>query len=162
VTTAAPPEASLPEELEETPLELPEMIKTPYASPGVRISAMKFKSLDQSTSKKTPTPPKISIKPHMKPLSKTPMDNVKTAQARQHPMASAPLAPRRLEPKAEASPGEIVCHSCNAKMPEDSQRCAICGSDLKSPKVRCRKCGEINPRGADKCSRCSSSLDGFQ
>ena len=43
-------------------------------------------------------------------------------------------------------------------MPEDSQRCAICGSDLIAPKVRCRKCGEINPRGADKCNRCSSGM----
>jgi ribosomal protein L40E len=84
---------------------------------------------------------------------------MKTAQARHHPLAGAPLAPRALEPKAEALPGEIVCHSCNARMPEDSQRCAICGSDLKAPKVRCRKCSEINPMGAGKCNRCGSGMD---
>ena len=66
---------------------------------------MKFKSIDQSKSKKTPTPPKISIRPHITPLNKTPIDGIKTAQTRQHPMATAPLAPRRLEPKAEAAPG---------------------------------------------------------
>jgi ribosomal protein L40E len=141
-------------------------LKMPAVSSGVRISAMKFKSIDQSKSKKTPQPPKISIRPHIKPLSKTPVEGVKTAQMRQHPMASAPLAPRATESRApaseseaEAAPGQIICHSCNAKMPEDSQRCAICGSDLKSPKVRCRKCGEINPRDAGKCNRCNCVID---
>jgi ribosomal protein L40E len=156
---AAPPEATKQVIPAFTQPGLPRPLKTPVAPSGVRISAMKFKSIDQSKSRKTPTPPKISIKPHIKPLNKTPIDGIKTAQMRQHPLASAPLAPRGLEPRAEALPGEIVCHSCNAKMPEDSQRCAICGSDLKAPKVRCRKCGEINPRGGGKCNRCGSGMD---
>jgi hypothetical protein len=171
---AAPVETALPA----TPLELPKPeapvtqpgtirpVRMPVVPSGVRISAMKFKSIDQSKSKKTPQPPKISIKPHIKPLNKSPIEGVKTAPMRQHPMASGPLAPRLtearapvLEPKAEAVPGQIFCHSCNAEMPGDSQRCAICGSDLKSPKVRCRKCGEINHRGAGKCNRCNSPMD---
>jgi ribosomal protein L40E len=134
-------------------------VKSPIIPTGVRISAMKFKSIDHSRMRKTPAPPKISIKPHIKSQNMTPVDAVKTTQARYHPMITAPLAPRALEPRAEASPGEIICHSCNGKMPEDSQRCAICGSDLKSPKVRCRRCGEINPRGLDKCNRCGSGMD---
>jgi ribosomal protein L37E len=44
-------------------------------------------------------------------------------------------------------------------MPDDSQRCAICGSDLKEPKIRCRKCGEIIPRQAGKCTRCGFATD---
>jgi ribosomal protein L40E len=155
---AVPPEAPMPDIAAQARPESPLPTKSPIISSGVRISAMKFKSIDQSKSKKTPTPPKISIRPHITPLNKTPIDGIKMAQTRQHPMATAPLAPRRLEPKAEAALGEIVCHSCNAKMPEDSQRCAICGSDLKAPKVRCRKCGEINPRGADQCNRCGSGM----
>jgi ribosomal protein L40E len=156
---ASPPGVTKPEIPFVTQPELPRPAKAPVMPAGVRMSAMKFKSFDQSKSKKTPTPPKISIRPHIKPLNKSPIDGVKTAQARPHPMSSAPLAPRSLEPKTEALPGEIVCHSCNAKMPEDSQRCAICGSDLKAPKVRCRKCGEINPRGGDKCNRCGTGMD---
>jgi hypothetical protein len=156
---AAPQGVAKPEIPFVTQPELPRLAKAPVMPSGVRISAMKFKSVDQSKSKKTPTPPKISIRPHIKPLNKSPIDGVKTAQARQHPMSNAPLAPRSLEPKTEALPGEIICHSCNAKMPEDSQRCAICGSDLKAPKVRCRKCGEINPRGVGKCNRCGSGVD---
>ncbi len=142
---AAPQEAPIPDIAVQARPELPLPAKSPIMSSGVRISAMKFKSFDQSKSNKTPTPPKISIRPHITPLNKSPLDGIKTAQARQHPMASAPLAPRRLEPKAEAAPGEIVCHSCNAKMPEDSQRCAICGSDLKAPKVRCRNVRRDQP-----------------
>jgi ribosomal protein L40E len=157
--SASPQGVSKPEMPFVTQPELPIPAKAPVMPSGVRISAMKFKSVDHSKSKKTPTPPKISIRPHIKPLNKSPIDGVKTVQARQHPMSSAPLAPRSLEPKTEALPGEIICHSCNAKMPEDSQRCAICGSDLKAPKVRCRKCGEINPRGVGKCNRCSSGMD---
>jgi hypothetical protein len=140
---AAPAESALPAVPQDAPMsdmaaesrpELPLPTKSSILSSGVRISAMKFKSFDQSKSKKTPTPPKISIRPHITPPNKTPLDGIKTAQARQHPMASAPLVPRRLEPKAEAAPGEIVCHSCNTRMPEDSQRCAIRGSDLKAPR----------------------------
>jgi ribosomal protein L40E len=156
---ASPSGALKPEMPFVTQPEMPGPTKAPAMPSGVRISAMKFKSVDQSKSKKTPTPPKISIRPHIKPLNKSPIDGVKTAQARQHPMSSAPLAPRSLEPKTVALPGEVVCHSCNAKMPEDSQRCAVCGSDLKAPKVRCRKCGEINPRGGGKCNRCGSGMD---
>jgi ribosomal protein L40E len=156
---ASPPGVTEPEIPFVTQPELSGPAKAPVMPSGVRMSAMKFKSFDQSKSKKTPTPPKISIRPHIKPLNKSPIDGTKTAQARQHPMSSAPLAPRSLEPKTVALPGEIVCHSCNAKMPEDSQRCAICGSDLKAPKVRCRKCGEINPRGGSKCNRCGSGMD---
>jgi len=143
-----PKEAAKPEE--------PKPSKPPIVPSGVRITAMKFKSIDQSKSKKAPVPPKISIKPHIKPLSKTPLESTKGAPARSHLAADVP---RPAEPAQEAGAGYIFCHSCNAKMPEDSQRCAICGSDLKAPKVRCRMCGEINPRGAGKCSRCNSLME---
>ncbi len=153
------PDMQKSDALVETPPEQLRPAKSPIVPPGVRISAMKFRSIDQSKAKKTPTPPKISIKPHIKPLNKTPIDGVKVAPTRQHPLSTAPLAPRGLTPKEGSLSGEIICHSCNAKMPADSQRCAICGSDLKAPKVRCRVCGEINLRSSDKCSRCGSGIE---
>ncbi|OPY28432.1 MAG: hypothetical protein A4E28_01556 [Methanocella sp. PtaU1.Bin125] len=134
--------------------EEPEKRPRPAIVPqGVRISAMKFKSLDQSKAKK-PAPAKISIKPHIKPLAKIPADVIKNAPPRQQPVGGAP------EIKTDGgTAGYVICHACNARMPDDSQRCAICGSDLKEPKVRCRNCGEITPLQAGKCTRCGTNLN---
>ncbi len=136
----------------ERPEEQEKRARPPIVPQGVRISAMKFKTTDQSKSKK-PAPAKISIKTHIKPLSKSPVDAIKNTQPRQHPMANAP------EIKTDDTNGYVICHSCNTRMPDDSQRCAICGSDLKEPKIRCRKCGEIIPRQAGKCTRCGFATD---
>jgi hypothetical protein len=51
--------------------ELEKRPRPAIVPPSVRISAMKFKSVDHSKPKK-PAPAKISIKPHIKPLSKKP------------------------------------------------------------------------------------------
>ncbi len=135
------------------PEEQEKRARPPIVPAGVRISAMKFKSVDQSKPKK-PAPAKISIKPHIKPLGKLPVDAVKSASPGQHNASGAP------EMKTDGgTQGYVICHSCNTKMPDDSQRCAICGSDLKDPKIRCRKCGEINQRQAGKCTRCGSAMD---
>jgi hypothetical protein len=151
----SPVEVAKPEKLMPAgrPEEPEKRARPPIVPVGVRISAMKFKSVDQSKAKK-PAPAKISIRPHIKPLSKPPVDAIKSTAPRQHPAAIVP------EMKTNGdTQGYVICHSCNTKMPDDSQRCAICGSDLKDPKIRCRKCGEINLRQADKCTRCGSGLN---
>ncbi|MGA9140081.1 MAG: hypothetical protein WBZ29_07650 [Methanocella sp.] len=161
VDIAEKPQVKSPVEVEKPEKQIPagrteeqeKRARPPIVPVGVRISAMKFKSVDQSKSKK-PAPAKISIKPHIKPLSKPPVDVLKNTVPRQHPATGAP------EIKTDGNnQGYVICHSCNTKMPDDSQRCAICGSDLKDPKIRCRKCGEINQRQAGKCTRCGSAMD---
>lgn len=155
---AMPPEAPKPD-APASGRAIPRPLRMPIVPSGVRISTTRFKSNDLPEANRTPVPPKIYVKPSIKPLNRMPIDGVKIAGVRQHPDAGGPLAMRGQEPSAEAAPGQVVCHSCNALMPEDSQRCAICGSDLRSLKVRCLKCGEINLRGVGKCNRCGSVID---
>jgi hypothetical protein len=157
---AQPPEPAIPDAADLAPAEKPgadipaidqgKHVKSPIIPAGVRISAMKFKTIDQT---KKPAPAKISIKPHIKPLNKTPLDQVKGAQSRQQQPASR-------GPGTGAQALDVTCPSCNTRLSEDCTRCVVCGADVKSPKVRCRRCGEINPLQAGNCSRCGSGLNG--
>lgn len=154
------------------PSMMPKAIKAPVIPEGVRISAVKFKTLDMS--KKQP-PAKISIKPHIKPLNRTPRDINKIAQQRSQ--TSATVQPDEgntlndskadielqnaaaTQPKTENSTADTpVCPSCNEKIVGDSQFCLKCGADLKSQKIRCTRCSQINTRETSSCVRCGARM----
>ena len=153
------------------PVSVPKATKAPVIPEGVRISAVKFKTLDLN--KKQP-PAKISIKPHIKPLNRTPRDINKIAQQRSQATATGQPSEGNVQnirtnaelqntvapqPKAENSTVETpVCPSCNEKIAGDSQYCLKCGTDLKSQKVRCIRCSQINARETSTCVRCGAKL----
>jgi DNA-directed RNA polymerase subunit RPC12/RpoP len=152
-------------------ISAPKTIKAPVIPEGVRISAVKFKTLDLN--KKQP-PAKISIKPHIKPLNRTPRDiNRITQQRAQTNVAVEPgegnvpniKADAELQnaastqPKTENSTTDTpLCPSCNEKIAGDSQFCLKCGADLKSQKVRCPRCSQINARETTTCVRCGARM----
>lgn len=152
---------------EKAPVFTPRATRSPIIPEGVRISSVKFRTLDQS--KKQQPPAKVSIKPHIKPLNRTPRDISKMVQ--QRPQAAVDTKPA--DGKVDAVQASVAdsqqdvenaaaeptqCPSCGEKITGDQQYCLKCGTDLKSLKVRCPRCSQINAKDTGTCVRCGARL----
>ncbi|WP_424359775.1 double zinc ribbon domain-containing protein [Methanocella sp. MCL-LM] len=163
--------ADSPDVQEKAPVFTPRAIKSPIIPEGVRISAVKFRTLDQNKKQQQPQA-KVSIKPHIKPLNRTPRDISKMVQQRPQAAAAAQQTENQTV-KADAVQASVAdsqqnvenvaaeptqCPSCGEKITGDQQYCLKCGTDLKSLKVRCPRCSQINAKDTGTCVRCGARL----
>ncbi|CAJ37674.1 zinc ribbon domain-containing protein [Methanocella arvoryzae] len=159
---------------EKAPVIISKAIRSPIIPEGVRISPLKSRTPDQA--RKQQPPAKIFIKPHIKPLNRTPRDVSKIMQQQpQTPDGSqqteqslvkdpvdgngASAAAADAQQSVESTPVEpTVCPSCGEIIAGDQQYCLKCGTDLKSLKVRCPRCSQINAKDTGTCVRCGAKL----